>query len=57
MNDACKKKNKHHNAQNNPIEAEDLKPVFLEVIYKEAITAPIPKVVILFFTSTSGCSL
>ena len=36
MNDAGKKKDKHHNAQNDPIEAEDLKPVFLEVIYKEA---------------------
>ena len=36
MNNPGKKEDKHHNAQNDPIEAEDLESVFLEVVYKEA---------------------
>ena len=36
MNHSGKKKNKHHNAKNDPVESKDFEAMFLKVIYEEA---------------------
>ena len=36
MNDSGKKKDKHHNAKNDPVESKNFEAMFLKIIYEEA---------------------